>query len=141
MADWQIMAHMVTLPIEAEQPLALPAGWEPIGTLARQANQAVVFCRRPADDPENPPSNAPVIDSLNPASLASGGTPATVDVLGSNFDTSSVVKADGVPRATFYLDAGHLEYTARPDLESPGQVQITVAGDNGTSNAMTFTFT
>jgi hypothetical protein len=139
-ADWEIMAHMVELPITAEAPIVLPAGWEPIGALARQANQAVVFCRRQAADP-GLPAGAPVIDSLVPASLASGGTPATVDVFGANFDATSTVNADGVARATFFIDAGHLEYTARPDLEPPGAVQITVVGPVGTSNPMTFTYT
>ncbi len=141
MADWQIMAHEVTLPIQAENPISLPAGWEPIGTLARQGNNAYVFCRRPADDTGGPPSGAPVISSLTPNTLASGGTPATIDVAGSNFDASSVIHADGAARATFYLGPTQLEYTARPDLEAPGTVQITVVGDNGTSNAKTFTYT
>jgi hypothetical protein len=140
MATWEIMAHQIVLPVSAEAPIALPAGWEPIGTLARQGNNAVVLCRRQADDP-TPPSGAPVLDSITPSSLASGGTPATVDAVGSGFDTSSVIQADGVPRATFYIDATHLQYTARPDLQAPGPVQITVAGDNGTSNALTFTYT
>ena len=140
MADWEIMGHQVTLPAPFDAPIPIPAGWEPIGTLARQANTAVVLCRRQAAGPA-PPSDPPVISSLDPNTLASGGTPATIEVYGSNFDAQSVINVDGAPRATFYLDTGHLEYTARPDLMSPGTVQVTVVGANGTSNAVTFTYT
>jgi len=129
-ADWEIMGHQVTLPAPFDAPIPIPAGWEPIGTLARQANTAVVLCRRQAAGPA-PPSDPPVISSLDPNTLASGGTPATIEVYGSNFDAQSVINVDGAPRATFY----------RPDLMSPGTVQVTVVGANGTSNAVTFTYT
>jgi hypothetical protein len=140
MSDWEIMVHLVDLTrMAADQAVPIPSGWEPIGIAARQANQATVLCRRAAD--VAPPSGAPVLSSLTPNSLAAGGTPATVDVLGTGFDTASVIQADGVPRVTFFIDATHLQYTARPDQASPGTVQITVEGATGTSNPLTFTFT
>lgn len=139
MADWEVMAHVVRLPIAADDPIALPAGWEPIATLLRQGNNAIVLCRRTATAPAGA---APVITSITPNSLAAGAIPTTIDVVGSGFDTSSTIYADASPRATFFLTATHLQYTARPDLEtSGGTVQIRVQGDGGTSNAVTFTFT
>src|SRR5215471_11224944 len=136
------MAFPVQLPVAWNEPLMLPSGWEPFSLgLARQGEVTPLLCRRQADDGTLPPSDKPVLDSLTPNSMASGGTPATVDVRGSGFDASSVIHADGGPRATFYLSATQLEYTARPDLEPPGAVQITVVSGNGTSNALTFTYT
>jgi hypothetical protein len=139
MSDWQVMAHQVDLPVAAEQPIGMPAGWEPIGTLSRQGNKAVLLVRRQAQ--YTPPAGTPVLTSLTPSSLPAGSTPATVDVIGTGFDASSTIDADGQPRATFYLDATHLEYTARPDLTGPATVQITVQGPNGASNALPFTYT
>jgi hypothetical protein len=134
------MVHQVDLGgLAADTAVPIPSGWEPIGVATRQGNKATILCRRAADVP--PPAGAPVLTSLTPNSLAAGGTPATVDVVGSGFDSSSTIQADGVPRVTFFLDATHLQYTARPDQASPGTVQITVAGTAGTSNPLTFTFT
>jgi hypothetical protein len=61
-------------------------------------------------------TTTPTLTSLTPNTLPSGSTPATVDVVGTNFDSSCVVLADGQSRATFYVTATHLQYTARPDL-------------------------
>jgi hypothetical protein len=139
MSDWQIMAHEIQLPVQAEQAVTVPGGWEPISTLSRQGNKAVVLLRRQAQ--YTPPSAVSVLSSLTPNTLASGGVPATIDVYGTGFDASTTIDADGQPRATFYLDATHLEYTARPDLAGPSTVQITVQNSNGTSNALPFTYT
>jgi hypothetical protein len=139
MPNWEIMAHQVVLPIAPDDPVVIPAGWEPIGTLLRQGNNAVVLCRRVATAPAGA---SPVLDSITPNTLAAGSTPATIDVLGSGFDTSCTVYADASPRATFFLDATHLQYTARPDLETTGStVHIRVQGDGGTTNSLPFTFT
>jgi hypothetical protein len=82
------------------------------------------------------------LTSLTPDTLAAGGTPATVDVVGTGFDSSCTVEADGAARVTFYIDNAHLQYTARPDLATSGEThQMTVVGSGGTSNALTFTFT
>jgi hypothetical protein len=139
MSNYEIMAHQVLLPILPDDPVIIPAGWEPISTLARQGNNAVVMCRRVVTPPAG---SAPVLASITPNSLAAGSTPTTIDVAGSGFDTSCTIYADATPRATFYLDATHLQYTSRPDLEtSASTVQIRVQGDGGTSGALPFTFT
>ena len=85
----------------------------------------------------------PTLTSLSPNTLVHGTTPTTVDLYGTNFDSSCVVLADGQARATFYIDNAHLQATARPDLQtSPSVVQITVQSPtNGTSDALPFTYT
>lgn len=138
MSNFQIMAHEIELPVPTEKPITLPAGWEPLGALPRQGSTAVILCRRVAAAPTG---GVPVLTSITPTALAAGGAPATVDVAGSGFDANCTVNADGLPRATFYLDATHLQYTARPDLATSGQVvQITVSNDSGASSALTFTY-
>lgn len=139
MADWQVMAHQVVLPIAADTPVSMPTGWEPFGVGERQGANAVVLCKRLA---VAPPGDGPVLDSITPNALAAGGPPETVEVLGSGFDAGCSVYADDTPRATFFLDATHLEYTARPDLATSGQaVAVTVRNDAGSSAALTFTYT
>jgi IPT/TIG domain-containing protein len=138
MSDWQIMGHDIELPIAYDSPVTIPSGWEPLSALPRQGNKAVILCRRLA---AAPPSGAPVLTSITPTTLPAGSTPATIDVIGSGFDASCTINADGVPRATFFLDSTHLQYTARPDLATSGQVvQITVVNDAGTSSALPFTY-
>ena len=139
-----MMTYRIALPegdLGVGEVVPLPDGWMPL-TAVRQGEVAVVLCYQPLDD--TPPSggDAPVLGSLNPDSLPAGSVPATIDVLGTGFDKSCVIQADGDPRATFYISAVHLEYTSRPDLATPDELhQITVQGDNGTSNALPFTFT
>lgn len=83
-----------------------------------------------------------VLTSLSPNSLAAGSTPATIDVLGTGFDQSCTIYSDGTARATFFIDIGHLQFTARPDLATSGQTnQITVSNGTVTSNVLTLTFT
>lgn len=83
------------------------------------------------------------LTSLAPASLPAGSPPSTVDVYGTGFDNTCDVYSDGVARTTFFIDIGHLQYTARPDQANSGDThQITVENSAGaTSNALTFTFT
>lgn len=82
------------------------------------------------------------LTSLTPNTLAAGTTPATIDVIGVGFDNTCSVYLNGSPRATFYIDTTHLQYTARPDLATSGDVdQVTVANATNTSNALPFTFT
>ena len=141
MSQYRVMTYRIAIPegnIGMGEIVALPDGWTPLAAL-RQGETALVFCSQQVGAP--PASDTPVLSSLNPNTLSTGGEPASVDVLGSGFDTSCAVNADDVPRATFFIDAGHLQYTARPDLEGKGVVQITVVGDNGTSNALSFLFT
>jgi hypothetical protein len=94
----------------------------------------------PATDTTSPAP--PTLTSLTPSSLPAGSTPATVDIVGSGFDPTSVIWIDGESRATFYLDDTHLQYTARPDLQTgPVTVEVTVESQTGTSNALEFSFT
>jgi hypothetical protein len=140
MSDYEIMGHPIELPIPYDSPVTIPIGWEPVSALPRQGNKAVILCRRLASAP--PVGGAPVLVSITPNTLAAGTTPATIDVIGSGFDATCSVYADDAPRSTFFLDATHLQYTARPDLSYSGQVvQITVQNAAGSSSALTFTYT
>jgi hypothetical protein len=139
MPDYEIMGHPIELPIPYDSPVTIPSGWEPISALPRQGNKAVILCRRLAGTP--PVGGPPVLESITPNTLPAGSTPATIDVIGSGFDSSCSVNADGTPRSTFFLDSTHLQYTARPDLATSGEVvQITVGNDAGSSTALPFTY-
>jgi hypothetical protein len=83
------------------------------------------------------------LTSLAPDSLAVGGPPATVDVYGAGFDASCTAEADTIARTTFFLDAGHVQFTARPDTETGAAVrQVTVVNTAGDiSNPLPLTFT
>jgi hypothetical protein len=139
MAAWQVQTMRVDIPppdLGVGPVVAVPDGWEPL-TAVRQGETVILLMRQPVGG-----LAVPVLDALTPNSLPAGSTPATIDVTGTGFDNTSTVQADGQARATFYIDTGHLQYTARPDLASSGEThQMTVAGDGGTSNPLTFTFT
>jgi hypothetical protein len=141
MSDWQVIAHMVSLPVTPDIPISVPSGWEPIATLSRQGNQAVLLCRRGSNAIVDVPSVKPVLTSLTPTSLHAGSAPSLVDAYGSGFSSSCVVYSGTSPRSTYLIDPTHVQYMARPDLASPGPVQITVQGSSGVSNALPFTFT
>lgn len=90
-------------------------------------------------------SNNPVpsISSLNPSTAAGGGAAFTLNVYGSNFISSSVVRWNGSPRATSYVNSGELRASiSANDIASPGTTApVTVynpAPGGGTSNAQTF---
>jgi hypothetical protein len=78
-----------------------------------------------------------------PDSLAAGSPPTSVDVYGSGFTATCKVQSDTVIRDTFYLDAGHLQFTARPDTVTAASVrQVTVEDTDGTiSNSLPLTVT
>ena len=138
MPDYEMMVYEVVLPVGG-QTVAVPSGWEPFLLAERQGNKAQVVCRRVVAG-----TGAPlVIDSLNPASLPGGTVALTVEVLGSGFDPSCTVTVDDLAVTTFYVDAGHLEYTARADLASPGDTHniMVVNGADQVSNTVTFTYT
>ena len=143
MSQYQMMSYRVKIPeggLGTGEIVTMPDMWEPISAV-RIGETVVVLCRQAITSPP-PGGNAPVLTSLSPNTLVAGSTPATIDVYGSNFDASCVIQGNGTPRSTFMIDAGHLEYTARPDLGTPGQVtQMTVVGNNGTSGALPLTFT
>lgn len=139
MAQYQVMTHRIQFPqggLGDSPVVTLPDGWVPLGAI-RQGETVLVLVYQPVGG-----LAVPVLAALDPDSLPAGGTPATVDVTGTGFDNSCIIYADGQPRATFFIDATHLQYTARADLAASGEShQITVAGTGGTSNPLTFTFT
>jgi hypothetical protein len=143
MPNYQVMVHHIHIPdYGPEVAIDLPATWQSVATIARQGEDLVLLLMREADQPVTPPGGAPALTSLTPNSVAAGTTPITVDVIGSGFDANSTIDADGSPRGTFYIDDTHLQYTARPDLATPGTtVQITVTNTHGPSNALPFTYT
>lgn len=82
------------------------------------------------------------LTSIVPNTLPSGSSPTTVDLYGTGFDTTCNVTIDGTTRASFFIDDTHLQYTARPDLQTgPATVQVAVVGAAGTSNSLPFSFT
>jgi hypothetical protein len=138
---YQVMAHHIRIPdYGPEAAIDLPVGWQAVATVVRQGEDVVLLLTREKPTLDLP--NAPVLTSLTPGSAPVGSSPVTVDVAGSNFDSTCVVEVDGGPRDTFLLSNTHLQYTARPDLETaPGTAQVTVVGDTGTSAALPFTYT
>jgi YD repeat-containing protein len=78
-------------------------------------------------------SSPPSIISLTPNSGAAG---APVNIAGSNFGSSGVVRFNGVAASVTNWTAGSIDATA-PDGVSTGPVTVTVSGQ--TSNGVTFT--
>ena len=70
---------------------------------------------------------APVITQLNPASVPAGSGATRIKVIGSNFVPLSVVRWNGQDRATSYVSATEIDFTAPPaDLTTPGTARIVV---------------
>lgn len=88
----------------------------------------------------------PAISSLSPSNVTAGGIGFTLTVFGRNFvsgSAGSVVKWNGSPLATNYVDATRLTATVpAADIASPGTASVTVFNPTlggGTSNAAIFT--
>jgi IPT/TIG domain-containing protein/calcineurin-like phosphoesterase family protein len=82
----------------------------------------------------------PNITSLQPASVEAGGSSFTLNVYGINFGDGSVVRWNGVNRATTLISSTQLAAAVLPaDFASPGTAYITVSNADGTSNASSFT--
>ncbi len=90
------------------------------------------------------PNLPPAIGSLNPPSAVVGAnrTSLTLDVMGSKFIPGSVVRWNGMNRATVFVNAGHLTASIpTSDLATAGTAMVTVftpAPGGGTSNAELF---
>jgi len=82
---------------------------------------------------------SPVISNVGATSV--GATTGTVS--GANFVPLSVVRVNGVDRATTYLGSDHLSFTFDPaDTQNPGTLSITVRNPDGTTSpAFTLTVT
>ncbi len=69
----------------------------------------------------------PTITVLNPNQVNAGGPAFTLQVVGSNFVSGAVVRANGANRPTTFVDASHLNaQITTSDISSPGTVSITV---------------
>ena len=88
---------------------------------------------------------APVITTINPASIAAGNPTFTLTVTGSGFtNTNSVVQINGSNRSTVYRSTLQLTATVfASDIATPAMLQVTVANIFGTgvliSNAVPLT--
>ena len=88
---------------------------------------------------------APVITTINPASVAAGNPTFTLTVTGSGFtNTNSVVQINGSNRPTVYRSTLQLTATVfASDIATPATLQVTVANIFGTgvliSNAVPLT--
>jgi len=86
----------------------------------------------------------PAITSLNPSSVAAGGSqPLTLTVNGTGFISSSVVQLNGAARPTTFVNGSTLTATLGvSDMANPGAAQVTVvsgAPGGGLSQAATLT--
>jgi uncharacterized repeat protein (TIGR01451 family) len=69
----------------------------------------------------------PVITSLGPAAVAAGGPQFTLTVQGSGFSPTSVVRFNGVPRTTAYVNFSTLTIAVSAnDIATPATVPVTV---------------
>ena len=82
----------------------------------------------------------PSITSLGPPSASVGGPDFTLTVSGSNFLSNTTVAWNGAPFATKFVSTGQLTALVPAALiASAGTARVTVTGDSGTSNQLTFT--
>jgi hypothetical protein len=85
---------------------------------------------------------APVLSSINPSSAAAGGPAFTLSLVGSNFIGFSVVRWNGVARATNFINATHLSVIISSiDIATAGISTVTVfnpAPGGGTSAGQEF---
>jgi uncharacterized protein (TIGR03437 family) len=86
------------------------------------------------------PNPVPAITSLNPATALAGDAGFTLTINGSSFIANSVVKVNGVDRATTFISATELRVAiAQAEIANPGSIPITVvnpAPGGGTSNTI-----
>jgi hypothetical protein len=109
--------------------------------------QVVVFNAPPGGGTSNAltftiNSPVPAITSLSPASASVGGAGFNLTVNGSGFVANSVIRWNGVNRATTFLSATQVRATiAAADVATIGTAQVTVfnpAPQGGLSNAQAF---
>lgn len=79
--------------------------------------------------------NDPQISSLNPASASVGGPSFALQVNGSNFAPTAIVRVNGVNRPTTFVSSAQLNATLpSTDLNIPATLFITVLNPNQTSS-------
>lgn len=90
-------------------------------------------------------SPVPAVASLAPASAPAGSAAFTLTINGTGFVAASVVRWNGVPRATTFMSATQLRATIEAaDIAAVGQSAVTVsnpAPGGGVSNAVAFSAT
>src|SRR5205085_2162638 len=91
----------------------------------------------------SPPSPAPTLTSISPATVTAGGAGFILTATGSSFVETSVLHIDGAARQTTFVSATTLTATMLPsDYATAGTHAITVitpAPGGGTSSAATLT--
>ncbi len=89
------------------------------------------------------PAAIPRITTINPTSVMGGGEAFTLTVNGTNFTQNSVVRFNGTPLATTFVNNTQLTAAVTPaDIATPGTVSVTVftpPPGGGTSNAALLT--
>ncbi|HWQ32609.1 MAG TPA: hypothetical protein VNQ79_06980 [Blastocatellia bacterium] len=89
-----------------------------------------------------PPNPVPVIGSIAPGSVAAGAADTTLTITGTNFVESSVVRWNGLDRATTFVSSTELKaLIPETDLVAPAMATITVFNpppEGGLSNAAGF---
>ncbi|MBN2243677.1 MAG: IPT/TIG domain-containing protein [Acidobacteria bacterium] len=102
----------------------------------------LVGCGGGTTAPSPPPNTSPSISSISPTGVAAGSGGFTLEVNGSNFNSSSMVRWAGSNRATDYVSSTRLE-AAIPasDIAAGGTRTITVRNTSpsaAVSNGVTF---
>src|SRR5215467_3784439 len=91
------------------------------------------------------PPPAPTLTSISPSTVAAGGSAFTLTAAGANFAGNSVVRVNGVARATAYVSPTQLTATIlASDIASGGSLSITVftpAPGGGVSGSQPLTVT
>lgn len=128
----------------------LTAQIDPIDLVGITSAQVTVFTPEPGGGTSNAitvqvtpgQAPAPVITSLTPGSVIAGSAAITLQVDGSNFAPTSVIRVNGVARGTTFVNTTRLTTTLTAgDLATVTTLVITVftpAPGGGTSNAVNF---
>jgi hypothetical protein len=100
---------------------------------------------RPTSAPAASAAPVPTLGSLSPTGAAAGSAALTLTVNGSGFTAGSVVRWNGVARATTVVGSTQLlTALAASDIATAGPVPVTVftpAPGGGTSGSLSFTIT
>jgi len=85
----------------------------------------------------------PTITLLNPSTINSGGPAFQLQVVGTNYVSTSQIKVNGALHATIFVDAQHLTtQISQSEILNPGSLSITVNNPNNlTSSPATLTVT